>query len=81
MNKVIDRLRIVFLIVFAVACAGVWAYQILYVWPQKRCAREGKWWAPKYRTCARVVYLPKMTGRQPVIPKGTPGPPDPKTAE
>ena len=61
MNKTIDRVRIMFLVVFAVACAGVWAYQALYVWPAKKCEQRGRWWSNKYRDCARVIYLPDYT--------------------
>jgi hypothetical protein len=61
MFKTVDRLRIIFLIIFAVACAAVWAHQILYVWPAKECEEQGKWFAPKFRKCARVVYLPSYT--------------------
>lgn len=61
MNRTIDRLRIVFLVVFAVACAGVWAYQILYVWPAKKCEQRGRWWSNKFRECDRVIYLPEYT--------------------
>lgn len=65
MNRTIDRLKLVFLGVFAVACAGVWAYQVFYVWPAERCEASQAWWDPETRTCARPIYIPDITGRRP----------------
>ena len=67
MNPTIDRLKLVFLGVFAVACAAVWAYQIFYVWPAKRCEAGGQWWDRDRRVCAQPIYIPDITGR----PAGT----------
>lgn len=65
MNRTIDRLKLVFLGVFAVACVGVWAYQAYYVWPAERCEAARSWWDPETRTCARPIYIPDITGREP----------------
>jgi hypothetical protein len=82
----ITRLKIAFVVVFAVAAAGVWTYSALYVWPRDKCASQhgvwdagsrqckfppsarceagGGWWEPKSQTCAKVVNVPTITGRQ-----------------
>lgn len=63
MNRTIDRLKLIFLGIFALGCAGVWAYQILYVMPAKKCDAQGQWWDGATRTCARPIYIPSLTGR------------------
>jgi hypothetical protein len=63
MNRFIDRLKLFFLGVFAISCIGVWAYQLLWVAPEKRCEAHGDWWDPHTRVCATPIYLPNLTGR------------------
>lgn len=63
MNRTIDRLKLVFLGIFAVGCVGIWAYQIFFVWPAKRCEAQGQWWDNATRVCARPIYIPDITGR------------------
>lgn len=63
MNPTIDRLKLIFLGVFAVACVALWAYQILYVWPAKKCEAGGQWWDRDRRVCAQPIYIPDITGR------------------
>lgn len=63
MNRTIDRLKLVFLGIFAVGCAGIWAYQIFFVLPAKRCEAQGQWWDNATRVCARPIYIPDITGR------------------
>ncbi len=63
MNPTIDRLKLVFLGIFAVACVGIWAYQIIYVWPAKRCDAQSMWWDKATRICAQPIYVPSLTGR------------------
>ena len=57
MSKMIDRLKLIFLGVFAFACIGAWAYQILVVGPEKRCEAAGNWWDREGRQCATPVDL------------------------
>lgn len=57
MSKMIDRLKLIFLGVFALACAGAWGYQILVVGPAKRCEAAGNWWDREGRQCATPVDL------------------------
>ena len=63
MNRFIDRLKLFFLGVFAFACIGVWAYELLWAAPEKRCEGHGGWWDPHTRVCATPIYLPNLTGR------------------
>jgi hypothetical protein len=63
MNRLIDRLKLFFLGVFAISCIGVWAYQLLWAAPEKRCEGQGGWWDPRTRVCATPIYLPNLTGR------------------
>ena len=51
-NWNITRLKIGFVVLFAVACAGVWAYHALYVWPRDSCAQRHGVWDGGKRQCA-----------------------------
>jgi hypothetical protein len=35
------------------------------VTPQSACEANGGWWEPQSKTCARVVYVPNITGKRP----------------
>jgi hypothetical protein len=63
MGSTITRIKLAFVGVFFVACAGVWAYQVLYVWPRDKCESGGGWFDPRSRQCGRVIYIPDVTGR------------------
>ncbi|WP_158914386.1 hypothetical protein [Caulobacter sp. S45] len=63
MNRLLGRVQLLFLGVFAVSVAGIWAYQSLYVAPAKACESSGNWWDPASRTCGHVIYLPDVTHR------------------
>ena len=63
MNSTIDRLKILFVVIFAIGCAAIWAYQIFYVWPAKKCEAGGQWWDRDRRVCAQPIYIPDITGR------------------
>ena len=65
MNVTINRLKIIFLGLFVVACAGVWVHQIFWAIPHKRCDQAGAWWDGRTRTCAQPIYIPDITGRRP----------------
>ena len=54
------------LIVFALflgVTVCVVGYQMLYVWPQQKCDREGLWWDPKDRQCLTPIPVERFTGR------------------
>ncbi|HRD47392.1 MAG TPA: hypothetical protein PLF78_13015, partial [Caulobacter sp.] len=63
MNSTIDRLKLIFLGIFALGCAGVWAYQILWAMPAKRCEANGQWWDGERRICAQPLMISSITGR------------------
>jgi hypothetical protein len=63
MNRFIDRLKLFFLGVFAIACVAVWVYQLFWAAPAKRCESHGNWWDSASRVCATPIYLPNLTGR------------------
>lgn len=63
MNPTIDRLKLIFLAVFVLGCAGVWAYQIFYAMPAKRCEANGQWWDGATRVCAQPLMISSITGR------------------
>jgi len=65
MNATINRMKWIFLGLFAVGCAAVWVYHLLWVWPRDRCEAAERWWDPDTRTCAQPIYIPDITGRQP----------------
>ncbi|MDO9472028.1 MAG: hypothetical protein Q7J28_03160 [Caulobacter sp.] len=63
MNSTIDRLKIIFIGIFLVSGVALWAFQILYVMPAKKCEAGGQWWDRGRRVCAQPIYIPDMTGR------------------
>jgi hypothetical protein len=56
-------LRLVFLVIFAVVCAGLWGYQLLYVWPKRACEAKGDWWDWQDRACGIPMPLTSLTHR------------------
>jgi hypothetical protein len=65
MNRLIGRVQLIFVAIFAVAAFGIWAYQSIYVSPAQACEHSGNWWDKQTRTCGHVVYLPDITHRKP----------------
>jgi len=65
MNKTIDRLKLIFLGIFIVAAAGVWAYQVLVVKPKRECESQGAWWGGKWRECEHAVSIAPYKGPPP----------------
>lgn len=63
MNRIIDRLKLVFLVIFGVAALGTFVYHYGWVWPRQRCEADHKWWDPKGRVCAQPVLISDITGR------------------
>ena len=63
MNRMIDRLKLIFLGIFFLGAAATWGYQALWVWPAKNCEANGNWWNSSSRTCAHPIYIPDLTGR------------------
>lgn len=63
MNRTIDRLKLIFLGVFAVCCVGVAVYQFGWEIPRKQCEARRDWWDWRTRVCAHPVLLSDITGR------------------
>jgi len=57
------RLSILFLSLFAVLLAGMFAYESLVVAPGDRCEEGGQWWDPESRVCAQPISIAEITGR------------------
>jgi hypothetical protein len=38
--------------------------------PSYACEQSGGWWEPRSKTCAKVIYIPNITGRPPGQAKG-----------
>ena len=68
MFRLISRVQVAYFALFLIVCAGVLAYEALYIWPMERCEADGGWWAGKYRTCATPVPIWRFTGRLPAAP-------------
>ncbi len=63
MRSVIFRTKILFLILFAVGATASWGYQIIWVWPAKRCEEHRGWWDVEHRICATPVDISMFTRR------------------
>ncbi len=57
------RLSVLFLSIFAVLMAGMFAYEKLVVAPGDRCEAGGKWWDPQTKVCAQPISIAEITGR------------------
>ena len=68
MNRSIDRLKLIFLVIFAICCVFIWTYQALYVWPRNKCEAMGDWWDWHDRVCAVPMPIWRFTGRLPTQP-------------
>ena len=56
------RLSILFLSLFAVLMAGMFAYERLVVAPGDRCEAGGGWWDPEGMKCGRPISIAEITG-------------------
>jgi hypothetical protein len=63
MNRTIDRLKLIFLGVFAILCVAMLIWQVGWVRPQKECQAQRKWWDNSERVCAQPVLISDITGR------------------
>jgi hypothetical protein len=64
MNPNIERLKLIFIAVFALAVVGVVVWQVWWVRPAQHCEKElKKWWDPVERVCATPVLISDITGR------------------
>ena len=63
MNPNIERLKLLFLAVFAILAVGVGVWHFGWAVPQKKCESAHKWWDPGQRICAQPVLISDITGR------------------
>ena len=63
MNPNIERLKLIFIALFAVAALGVLVWQVGWIMPQKNCEKAHKWWDSGERVCATPVLISDITGR------------------
>ena len=64
-NGAIDKLKIGFLVAFAVIAAGLWAVELVWAKPGRECEAAGRWWDWRTRICATPISIPALTGRRP----------------
>lgn len=65
MFRLISRVQVAYVGLFLIVCAGVFAYEALYIWPMQQCEADGGWWSARYRACATPVPIWRITGRLP----------------
>ena len=63
MNPTIERLKLIFLGIFAVANVGVLVWQLGWAWPEQKCTEARKWWDGSQRVCAQPILISDITGR------------------
>jgi len=63
MFRLMSRVQLAYNGIFIVACAGMFAYESLFVWPMEQCESNGGWWSAKFRECATPMPIWRITGR------------------
>jgi hypothetical protein len=63
MNPTIERLKLIFLGIFAVANVGMLIWQVGWAWPEQKCTEARKWWDGSQRVCAQPILISDITGR------------------
>jgi hypothetical protein len=63
MNPTLERLKLIFLGLFAVLTAAMMIWQVGWIWPRQACEKEHKWWDDSKRACAQPVLISDITGR------------------
>ena len=63
MNPTIERLKLIFLGIFAVANAAILVWTLGWAMPQQRCMEAHNWWDWQDRVCAQPVLTSDLTGR------------------
>jgi hypothetical protein len=69
MNKSIDRLKLIFLGIFAAANVGIVVWTVGWAWPEQHCLEAHKWWDGYQRVCAQPILTSDITGRMITDPK------------
>jgi hypothetical protein len=63
MNPTIERLKLIFLGIFALANVGMLIWQVGWAWPEQKCSEARKWWDGSQRVCAQPILISDITGR------------------
>jgi hypothetical protein len=63
MNRTIDRLKVIFLAIFAVANVGIVVWEVGWAMPERKCSEAHKWWDGYSRVCATPILTSDVTGR------------------
>jgi hypothetical protein len=63
MNPTIERLKLIFLGIFAVANAGILVWTLGWAMPEQKCVEAHKWWDGSARVCAQPILTSDITGR------------------
>ena len=70
MNPAIERLKLIFLGIFAVANVVMLIWQFGWVVPQQKCEANHRWWdGGLSRVCAQPILISDLTGRIIADPK------------
>ena len=63
MNPNIERIKLIFIGVFALLVATVIVYQVGWAMPRKKCEDAHRWWDSGQRVCAMPVLITTITRR------------------
>ena len=63
MNPTIERLKLIFLGIFAVANVGILVWTLGWAMPEEKCVGAHKWWDGDQRVCAQPILTSDVTGR------------------
>lgn len=63
MNPTIERLKLIFLGVFALASIAIVIWQVGWVQPRNKCEEAHRWWDDSQRICAQPILTSDITGR------------------
>jgi hypothetical protein len=65
----LERLKLIFLGLFAVLTVAMFVWQIGWIWPRQACEKAHKWWDGGHRVCAQPILISDVTGRIIADPK------------
>ena len=63
MNKTYERLKWIFVGIFAVANVGILVWTLGWARPEENCTGSRGWWDGYSRVCARPILTSDITGR------------------
>jgi len=63
MNPTLERLKLIFLALFAGLTAAILVWQVGWIWPRQNCEKAHRWWDNSQRVCAQPVLISDITGR------------------